>query len=120
MTIFVGVLRIVLFIPGARSLKDGRAALLSIRDKVRHRFDVSAHEIASDLPARRTLVFTTAGSDAKAIRSSLDRIRSFVEASDLARAAEVDADVFPWQPVHVMDGSWPIGFSEDNGGEDDG
>jgi uncharacterized protein YlxP (DUF503 family) len=120
MTIFVGVLRIVLFIPGARSLKDGRAALASIRDKVRHRFDVSAHEMPSDLPARRTLVFTTSGSDAKAIRSVLDRIRSFVEASDLARAAEVDADVFPWLPSHVMDGSWPIGLDAEPDGESDG
>jgi uncharacterized protein len=117
MTVFVGVLRIVLFVPGARSLKDGRAALASIRDRVRNRFDVSAHEIPSDAPARRVLVFTTAGSDAKAIRSSLDRIRSFVEASDLARAAEVDADVFPWTPAHGIEGSWPIGLGDEPGGE---
>jgi uncharacterized protein YlxP (DUF503 family) len=114
-TIHVGVLNIVLFIPGARSLKDGRAALASLRDKVRHRFDVSVNELPTDTPARRELVVTTSGADAKTIRSTLDRIRSFIEDSDQARAAEVHIEVFPWQRPHVIEGSWPI----DIGGDDD-
>ena len=45
MTIHVGVLHMVLRINGARSLKDRRQVVRSLRDRVRHRFDVTWHEV---------------------------------------------------------------------------
>ncbi len=43
--VFVGVVQLEVVVPGARSLKDGRMVVRSLRDRVRSRFDVSFHEI---------------------------------------------------------------------------
>ncbi|HEV8550109.1 MAG TPA: DUF503 domain-containing protein, partial [Polyangiaceae bacterium] len=42
---FVGVLRLVLSIPGARSLKDRRQVVKSLKDRVRARLPVSIAEV---------------------------------------------------------------------------
>lgn len=97
--IFVGVARAVLHIPGARSLKDGRQVSVSLRDRVRQRFDVSVHEVEpSEDAARRVLVVTTAGNDGRVIRATLDRVRALMEAQGDAIVAHVDVDVFRWHP----------------------
>ncbi len=103
-TIHVGVLRLGLTIPGARSLKDRRRALASLRDRLRHRFEVTWSEIpAGERHTYAVAVLTTAGNDARLIRSILDRIVNFVELSGKAHPTEVDVDVFPWHP---RDHSW--------------
>lgn len=102
--IFVGVLRMVLTIPGARSLKDRRQAVLSVKDRVRHRFDVTFHEVdASDRPTRQVAVVTTAGNDQHVIRAALDQIVGFVRGSGKVLLGEVDVDVFRWHPLGLAD-----------------
>jgi len=97
--IWVAVMRVVLVIPGARSLKDGRAVVRSLVDRARHRFDVSVHEVESgDALQRRTLVFTTAGNDQRTIRTLMEQVRAFVESNPDAIAGTVDLDVFRWHP----------------------
>lgn len=120
--IHIGVLRLVLHVPGARTLKDGRQAVVSLRDRLRHRFDVSVHEIEpSERATRRVLIVTTAGHDARLIRSILDRVRGAAESSGQVLLAEVDVDVFPWQP---RDRDWipldPSGSGDGDGGDGDG
>lgn len=44
---FVGVLRLVLQIPGARSLKDKRRAVLGLKDRLASRFRVSVAEVGA-------------------------------------------------------------------------
>jgi hypothetical protein len=95
----IGVLRLVLHVPGARSLKDGRQVLHSVRDRVRHTFEVAVSEVdPSEIASRRVLVITTAGNDARLIRSILHRIRAFVESMPNLVVAQVDVDVFSWHP----------------------
>ena len=98
-SIWVGVARLVLTVPGARTLKDRRQVISSVRDRLRHRFDVTFHEVGpgSD-PARQTVVITTAGNDRRLIRSILDQCVGFVHGHPVAIAAEVDVDVFRWHP----------------------
>jgi uncharacterized protein YlxP (DUF503 family) len=97
-TIHVGVLRIVLTVPGAHSLKDRRQAVLSVRDRIRHRFEVTFNEIgAGEDPQRQTVVITTAGNDGRKIRSVLDACAGLVHEHPVVVAAEVDVDVFRWQ-----------------------
>jgi len=43
---YVAVLMLELFLPGSASLKDKRMVLNSIKDRVRHRFNVSVAEIS--------------------------------------------------------------------------
>lgn len=96
----------VLRINGARSLKDRRQVVRSLRDRVRHRFEVTWHEVeASDSPTRCEVVCTTGGNDARLIRSILDKVHGFVEASGEAWPDAVDLDVFPWHP---RGGKWEV------------
>lgn len=95
--IYVGVCRLVLLIPGARTLKDRRQAVSSVRDRIAHRYPVSIHEVdTSDLPGRQTLVVTTAGNDASVLRTNLDKIAGFVRGSGNVLLSGVDVDVFRW------------------------
>jgi uncharacterized protein YlxP (DUF503 family) len=99
MALQIGVLRVVLHIPSARSLKDGRAVMQRLRDRVRHRFEVSVQEVeASEIASRRVLAITTIGDDPRLIRSILDRIRALIEQDADAIAGQVDVDVFQWHP----------------------
>jgi uncharacterized protein YlxP (DUF503 family) len=98
-TVHVGVLQVVLAFPGARSLKDRRQDLQSLKDRVSARFQVSVHELPDDSPVRGTLVFTTAGADSRAIRSALDQVRAFIDGAGRGLPVQVDLDVFPWHPA---------------------
>jgi uncharacterized protein YlxP (DUF503 family) len=104
--VHVGVLSLRLRIEGARTLKDRRQVVHSLRDRVRHRFEVTWNEVdPGEEPTRCHVVCTTAGGDARLVRSVLDRIREFVDGSGHAWAEVVDVDVFPWHPP---DAPWPM------------
>jgi uncharacterized protein YlxP (DUF503 family) len=76
---FVGVLRLTLHVPGARSLKDRRAVVRSFRDRIAARFDVSIAEVGDlETPTRATLGVAVVSND----RTLCDRILS-----DVAHAA---------------------------------
>ncbi len=101
MAVHVGVLQMMLEVPGARSAKDRRRALKSLQDRVRHRFDITWNEV-QDLDGehdRRRVVCTSATSDPQLLRSTFDKVRAFVEQSGRAWPLAVDVDVFPWHPA---------------------
>lgn len=96
----VAVLRVVVSLPGARSLKDKRQVLRSVRDRLRHRFEVSCHELPmGDRPGTGGLVITTAGQDAGPIRQTMDRIAGMLHAHPSMVVTSLDIDVFPWHPA---------------------
>lgn len=100
--IFIGVLRLVLRIPGARTLKDRRQVIHSLRDRIQSGRSLSFHEIdPGEDPQLRTVVVTTSGNDARAIRSVLDRCAGLVHEHPIAEASEIDIDVFRWSPSEV-------------------
>ena len=97
--IFLGVLRMALTIPGARSRKDRRQAVVSLRDRLLHRFDVSFHAIGDpERLTRQVVVLTTSGDDPAVLRQTLDRITAFVDQSGSVLPGEVDVEVFRWHP----------------------
>ncbi len=103
MTIHVGVLHMVLRIQGAQSLKDRRKAVVSLRDRIRSRFEVTWNEVEPFARADRcAVVCTTAGTEARLLRSTLDKVRHFVDQSGKAWADAVDVDVFPWHPPDAL------------------
>lgn len=117
--IYLGVLRMALTIPGARSRKDRRQAVVSLRDRVLHRFDVSFHLIGdSDRPSRQVVVLTTSGDDPAVLRQTLDRITAFASQSGSLLLGEVDVEVFRWHPP----GLGGLSFDRDDPAseEDDG
>lgn len=114
--VFLGVLELVLIVPGARSLKDRRQVVRSLVDRIRARFEVSARELAeSESPTRTVVVVTTAGGEPQPVRSALEKVREFAESAGRGWIGDSTLDVFRWQPPVP---SW-YEPSED-GGRDDG
>ena len=63
---FVGVARITLSIPGARSLKDRRRVVKSLKDRLRARLSVSVAEVGNvELHQLSTLGIAVLSSDSK-------------------------------------------------------
>jgi hypothetical protein len=80
----VGVLRISLHIPHARSLKEKRSVVRRFRDRVRARFEVSIAEVgAQDLLQRAVFGVSVVSEDSQLCDSVLAQV---------ARAAEVQED----------------------------
>lgn len=97
--VWVGVLRMLVVVPGARTLKDRRQGVHSVRDRLRRRFEVTANEVGtSDDPQRQRIVCTTAGNDQRSIRTILDRCVGAVREHPAVVLGEIDVDVFRWHP----------------------
>ena len=102
--VMIGVLRCDLAFPGARSLKDRRQVLRSLRDRVRRAHAVSCNELMrTDHPGAASLVVTTAGDDGALIRTTIDRVAQQLRTHPVAVVSRMDTEVFPWHPD---DHSW--------------
>ena len=90
----VGTLRMVLTVPGSRSLKDKRHVVRSILDTARNRFGVSAAEIGS-LDSRRTaeLGFACVSNDKAVANRLLDKIAAFVESNPLCEVVDTSIEI---------------------------
>lgn len=102
--VFVGVLHADLHVPGARSLKDRRRAVVSMRDRVRHRFECSVALVGeSDDPRSQALAVSVVGSDAPTLRQMLDQLRDYLHRDPDVLVHGVDVDVQRW---HATAGWW--------------
>ncbi len=80
MLVAVGLFEI--HISFAQSLKEKRMVVKSLRDKLRHRFQISASEVAfHDLHQRARLAVAFVANDHGTADALLDKIRSFVESN---------------------------------------
>ena len=90
--VWVGVLRVRLRLPGARTLKDRRRVVLSLRDRAVARFALCAAETGDlENPQMASLAFSAVSADAGQVRERLASVRSVCEL--LADAMLVEADV---------------------------
>ena len=81
-TVHIGLLYVDLFIPDAQTLKDKRQVLKSLKDKVRHQFNVSVSELdGQDKWQVATLGFAMLGNDNRHIDSTLQHIVSLIEST---------------------------------------
>jgi uncharacterized protein len=75
----VVVLTWELAIPGCRSLKEKRTAVRSLRDRMRHRFNLSVAETDhQDVHDRAQLTAAVVSSDGRLAEAMVDRIDAFV------------------------------------------
>ncbi len=75
MTAVVGILQFSLLIRGARSLKEKRKVIRSVKDRYRSRYNVSIAEVDDqDLHNKATLAVAMAGSDREYVGSALAKI----------------------------------------------
>ena len=86
---FVGVQRLVLQIPGARSLKDRRHVVRSFKDRIHSRLHVSIAEVGDlDHPQHATLAVAVVSNDAAVCDEVLAHVAQM--ASSLADAVLAD------------------------------
>ena len=75
----VGVLSWQLALPGCSSLKEKRAVVRSLKDRLKHRFNVSIAETAhQDVWTRAELTAALVATDARFAESVLDTMDRFV------------------------------------------
>lgn len=95
----VALARLALLIPHSRSLKDKRAVLRKITDRVRSRFHVAIAEVdGQDTWQRAVIGLAVVGSDAQVIGGVADDVIRFIEAMDLGQTVSVEREL-----VHMGD-----------------
>jgi uncharacterized protein len=76
---FVGVLRLTLYLPDPGSLKSKRHLLRSAIDRVKSRFNVSVAEVAeNDLWQKSVVGVAAVGNDRAFVNQTLDKVAEFV------------------------------------------
>ena len=76
---FVGVLRLTLYLPDPGSLKSKRHLLRSAIDRVKARFNVSVAEVAeNDLWQKSVVGVAAVGNDRAFVNETLDKVADFV------------------------------------------
>jgi len=92
--VVVGVARFELYIHGSRSLKEKRAVIRRVVDRVRNRFPVSVAEVDSqDLHQKATIGFAVVSSSGPVAERVLEKVLRFVEDQHLAQMGAVDREI---------------------------
>ncbi len=83
----IGVLRVDLYIDGARSLKDKRRILKGLIQRVRSKFNnVSISEVGSnDLWQKATIGVSVVSNETRFVNSVLDKATDFINSTGLVR-----------------------------------
>lgn len=106
--IVVGIAWVRLRVPGARTLKDRRRAVVSLRDRLRARSTASVNEVAGhDHAGESGLVITMGGLEASPIEAALDRLLAEIHATPDVVVASVEREVRQWPD--------PIPWEDDDG-----
>lgn len=102
--VFVGVLHADLYVPGARSLKDRRRAVVSVKERVRHRFECAVALVGeSESPQQQALAVSVVGNDSRLLGQILDQVREYLNRDPDVLVHGVDVDVQRW---HAASGWW--------------
>ena len=94
--LFVGLLRMVLRIPGSRSLKDRRRVVASLRDRVHARHHASFAEVGHlEAHDAAVVAIVVVGNDPRGLRARLDGIRGDAEATLEAFVSDATIRILP-------------------------
>src|SRR5690349_10755900 len=97
----VGILRLTLVVPGARSLKDKRHAVRKIVDRVRARYNVSIAEVAeNDVWQRAVLGLSVVANDRSFVNEVLDKVVRDVEALGVADLVSREMEIESYSTMH--------------------
>lgn len=100
---YVGVCRLTLIVPGARSLKDKRSALRKIKDRTAAKLHVQIAEVgAQDVWQKAVVGFAVVSASGAHVESVVDSVVRFVAATGAAQIVGDDRDVQQFE-----DGDFP-------------
>ncbi len=90
----VGILRLTLYLPESRSLKDKRRVLRSVKDRLRGQFNVSVAEVDHlDLRQKATVAVALVSKDARHADRLLQKVLDRVESYRLADIIDVETEI---------------------------
>ncbi|HVP37860.1 MAG TPA: DUF503 domain-containing protein [Candidatus Saccharimonadales bacterium] len=91
---FVGSLKVQFFIPASRSLKDRRAVVSSLKERVRSRYNASVAEVdPEDRWQRATLAVAVVGGEHAHVAAQLDAVVRLLESDPRAEVLELERDI---------------------------
>jgi hypothetical protein len=91
----IGVLQLYLFIPQANSLKFKRMVLKSLKDKIRHKFNVSVAEVSMlDKWQRQDVAVACINNNRKLVNSVLCKIVDLVDSQGAIELVDYTIDFF--------------------------
>ena len=91
----IGVLTLKFRLHGNRSLKDKRKVALSLKQKLRNKFNAAVAEVdAMDVHDKLVLAVVTVANDGKRVESSLAKALAMVEAISPAELTRCDTEIF--------------------------
>ncbi len=89
MQMIIGVLTVDIFLPGCTSLKEKRMAIRSLKDKVRHKYNVSIAEVDfQDKWQRARLGIAQVGGSYQIIEKNVNSIFSIIEHNGMMEVIE--------------------------------
>ena len=90
----IGLLRVTLHVPEARSLKDRRAVVRRAVDRVKARFNVSVAEVG-DLQRwqRATIAVAAVSNDRAYVNEVLDKVTSTIASAGSAQITDREMDI---------------------------
>lgn len=90
----LGVMKVVLQVPMAHSLKEKRAVVKSLKERLMSRFNVSVAEVADqDLHQRATLGLAFVALEAKTADAKLQKLEEFCETHDGAVVIDLEKEI---------------------------
>jgi uncharacterized protein len=129
LAVFVGVLRLVLQIPGARSLKERRKVVKGFKDRVRARLPVSGAEVGDvERYQVATLGVVIVARESARCREVLSRATSMASSLSGALLADVASEILPFGAggkglrggiEHALDDAIALGGPEEQAHPDD-
>ena len=91
----VGVLRVDLMIYDALTLKDKRRVLLSVKQRIRNRFNVSVAEVEhANARQRSTLGLAVVSNERRAVESQLDQVVDLLRRHPQLSLLEYERDIY--------------------------
>ena len=89
MQLIIGLLTVDLFLPASGSLKEKRMVIKAIKDKIRHKFNVSIAEVDFlDKWQRARLAVVQVGNSYSFIEKNMTAIFSLIEANGICEIVE--------------------------------
>jgi len=91
----VGVLRAELHVPEARSLKDKRSVIKSLKDRMHGRFNVAVAEVdANDMWQRACLGVAAVGKDRAHVGGVLDEVTRWLRTHPECAVIRIDEECY--------------------------
>ncbi|MCM8790869.1 MAG: DUF503 domain-containing protein [Candidatus Omnitrophica bacterium] len=91
---WVGALKVELFISDSRCLKDKRSVIKALKDSLRNKFNIAISDVDShDKWQKAALGIATVGPDKAAVQSALDKVLDVIRQNPSSHITEYEMEI---------------------------